>query len=145
MSRQTQCSSIVRRTLVLLSLLATASALYAQHPWDASSFTADPKAILAAAASMPADKKNDATILTDDVNIKLDETGRATQTYRMVYRVDTPSGVEHWAALNYRYSPWYQKRPVVKARVITPDGFAHELDTKTLTDVAVKDRSENVF
>jgi hypothetical protein len=126
--------------------LCTAAGFAQQQPWDGPAFAADPATMLRAAEAIPKDKKADAIVLREDVHVSVDEAGRATESYRMVYRVDTPKGVDDWASLSSRYSPWYQARPVIKARVITPDGVAHELDPKTLTDHAIKDgESDNIY
>ncbi len=52
----------------------------------------------------------------------------------MVYRIDSPDAVEGWSSAGIRWSPWHQKRPLVRARVVTPDGVQHELDPKVLSD-----------
>jgi transglutaminase-like putative cysteine protease/tetratricopeptide (TPR) repeat protein len=133
------------RFLVFIFVLACAGGLFAQQPWEGAAFSAEPKLLLQAASAIPKERNADAVVLLDALHISVDESGRATQTYRLVYRVDTPNGVDHWAAVSYRYSPWFQARPVIKVRVITTDGVSHELDSKTLTDVAVQDQSENVY
>jgi tetratricopeptide (TPR) repeat protein len=139
--------SYCARLLLGSFLLLFAATVFAQQqPWDAPAFSADAATMLKAAGAIPKDKKADAVVLLEDIHVSVDESGRATETYRMVYRVDTPNGVDHWASLSSRYSPWYQARPVMKARVITPDGVAHELDPKVLSDHAIKDDdSDNIY
>ena len=57
-----------------------------------------------------------------------------TRTSRLIYRVDSPDGVENWAASTAHWQPWHQARPTIRARVITRDGREHQLDQKLLTD-----------
>jgi Flp pilus assembly protein TadD len=132
-------------SLFLLWMLLTVPSYAQQNAWDAAPFSAEPKALLAAAAAIPKEKNADVVVLRDEITVSIDATGRSKQVTRLVYRVDTASGVENWDSTSCRYSPWHQAKPIIRARVITPDGIAHELDPKTLNDVTLKDDSENVY
>ena len=64
---------------------------------------------------------------------------------RLIYRVDSPDGVENWAASSARWQPWHQARPTIRARVITTDGREHQLDQNLLTDAGTRDGSNLVY
>ena len=73
---------------------------------------------------------------TDERSYTFDAQHRVTTTTRMIYRVDSPAGVENWAASIAHWQPWYQASPEIRARVITRDGREYQLDQKLLRDAA---------
>ena len=113
---------------------------------DAPAFSLAPKALLQIAAGVPKEKNADVIVLLDEEHVSIDESGRARRTTRLIYRVDTGKGVEGWAFSSAYYWPWYQSRPVIRARVVTPDGIQHDLDPQTLSDNATGENdSQNVY
>jgi transglutaminase-like putative cysteine protease/tetratricopeptide (TPR) repeat protein len=136
--------------LILLAVLGHlwggASLLRAQtSALDAPAFSTDAKSLLAAAQAVPKEKNANVILLRDDTRVVVDERGRAKVSTHMIFRVETAAGVEAWAEVSEDYSPWRQARPAIKARVITSDGVQHDLDPKTLTDNAVRDKSPQVY
>ncbi len=117
----------------------------AQEPWDAPAFTADPAAMLRAASAFPVARDVDVVILFRDDRFYLEADGRSTYTRRMVYRLVTPAGAEGWSAVASEYSPWYEERPSIRARVITSDGAAHSLDPATLGEGPAQEDSDQVY
>jgi tetratricopeptide (TPR) repeat protein len=101
--------------------------------------------VLKAAAAIPATPQTNITVLLDDRRIVLDKDQKARLTYHVVYRVETPAGVEAWASVGSNWSPWFQKRPVIKARVIAPDAKVYTLDEKTLSDAPVHAGEEDMY
>ena len=86
-----------------------------------------------AATGVKRERATDVVVLLDERIFVLDEQHRLTRTTRMIYRVDSPDGVERWAASTAHWQPWHQARPTIRARVVTPDGREHQLDQKLLT------------
>jgi hypothetical protein len=57
----------------------------------------------------------------------------------------TKAGAENYSMIEVRWAPWQEERPVIKARVIAPDGTIHELDSKTIAETQVKDSESDVL
>src|SRR3954454_13011409 len=94
------------------------------------------------AAKVQSGSAAEVTYLLLERTYEIDAQGRLTATIHRQYRVETQSAVDDWSSLAAGYSPWYQDRPVLNARVITADGVEHVLDPKVLTDAPAKDDSE---
>lgn len=113
----------------------------AEQPWTGEPFSLDPKAALVAAQAAPAGEA-DLIVLLDEVRYTFDESGRATTSERLVFRVVDESAVEDWSTVETSWSPWYQERPVFAARVIGVDGTVHTLDPKVVVESAADDVAE---
>ena len=124
--------------LLLLSGVAVAGGL------DKPAFTASADELLAAARAAPAGDA-DAVILRDEERIVFDAQGRAERQYRTVFVVERPSGVDGWGTLELEWSPFYQDKPTVKARVISPQGTIAELDPSLITDAPTVTDSPSVY
>jgi hypothetical protein len=108
------------------------------------SFAASPNELLAMrGAKLPAG--SNVEVLLDDTSYRFDAEGKRVSTYRMVYRVLSEAAVANWASLAAYYQPWYQNKPAFRARVITPDGKAHALDEKTVTDQLASGDEPNMY
>lgn len=117
-------------------LCALASVVHAAEPWDAPAFSVAAKTIAEAASKLPPPEQEAAyEILLSHARLQYDEQGRCQSTFQLVYRVLTAAGVEHAGFAEAAWAPWYQERPVLRARVITPNGEQHELDAKHLAEV----------
>ena len=117
-----------------------------------SGFTSDskldstPRQLLDDAAKVQANGAADVTSLLVDRTYEIDAQSRLTTRIVRRYRVETQDAVEGWSSIAAQYSPWYEERPELKARVITPDGVEHVLDAKALTDApASDDAQEQVY
>ncbi|HET9227674.1 MAG TPA: DUF3857 domain-containing transglutaminase family protein, partial [Thermoanaerobaculia bacterium] len=131
--------------LCFLALLAviSASPLSAAEPWEAGPFVADPAELLRAASAVEtASGEEGVIVLFADARYEYDEQGRATRVRRMVYRIVGTSADSDWSEISDRWSPWYQERPELKARVVTPDGTVHLLDPATFADSATHQEPE---
>lgn len=133
---------LVFRCVFCIVLLA--STLFAQDVWQKPAFSVPAKEMLAAASTATA-KDSDAVILFDDNILRFDAKGKATRSYRMVYKVLTAKGAEDWNRVSMRYQPWRESKPEIRARVVTADGVEHTLDPKTLTDAPTRDNSPDVY
>lgn len=108
---------------------ATASA----NPFGDAPFTGDPAEIVDLMARLaPSDE--DVEVLLEDVRYEFDAKGTRTARFRRVFRILTPAGVKGWASFSVGWSPSRESRPVVKARVIGPDGTVTPLDPATIGD-----------
>src|SRR5258707_1422756 len=116
--------------------------LLADEPWDRP--FSDPKAILDAAAAVPADDAG-VVVLLDEERYAFDASGSATLTEHLVYRVANDSGVERWSTVEALWAPWYQDKPTIQARVIARDGSVHELDARALSETPAPDESLDLF
>ncbi len=132
---------LCRNVALLLAVFGISLSSQAQAnpsaPWDGKAFAASPQEVLKASAAMPAPKQVDVTVLLDERRIRFDKDRKATETHHLVYRIETQGGMEDWTAVGSGWSPWYQERPTVEARVIAPDGKVSMLDPKTLSDAPV--------
>ncbi len=120
--------------LATIVCLLTANCLGATLSWETIGLAADPRSVLQFANSVPVDKDSPVDVLYEELIYSIDDQNRVTQTARLVYRINSADGVTYWADVGRRWEPWYQARPEIEARVITPDGVSHALDPKTLTD-----------
>jgi hypothetical protein len=132
-----------RRLVSGLAALLLYSAAHATEVWDAPSFTLPARELQQSAAAIKRERAVDIVVLLDERIFVLDEQHRLTHTTRMIYRVDSPDGVERWAASSAHWQPWHQARPEIRARVVTRDGGEHELDQKLLTDAGTRDAAAN--
>jgi len=126
------------RILFSLPIIFCASQmLAAQQPvWtlDGPAFSSAPADLLKAAAAVPAEKFTDATVLFERDIYQIDAEGRVHYRHQMIYRVETQAGVDSWSQTSIRWDPWYEKQPLLQARVLEPDGRISQLDQKTITD-----------
>jgi tetratricopeptide (TPR) repeat protein len=118
---------------LLLAILLPVRAAAAAEPWEAPAFTAAPAAIARAAAEIPTGEGG-VTVLLSETRYAYDEAGRETYTQRLVYKIGSGAAHESWSAVEEAWSPWRQETPVLRARVITPDGAVHALNPAALTE-----------
>lgn len=134
---------------VLLALLLAAPAA-AAPPKAATSLTSSPAFALSPAELLQqqvqdAPENLDVEVLLFDVDYSFDTQKRRTMRQRLVYRVLTQRGVEGWASTGASYQPWYQDKPTIRARVITPDGAEHKLHEATLVDSAASEQNNAIY
>ena len=111
---------------------------------DKPAFTATPAELLAAAKAVPRDDWPVA-VMREDYDVSFDERGRETHRWRMVLVVRNQSGVDDWGTLSWPWSPFYQDKPTVRARVIQPDGTSVNLDPSVVSDAPLVEKSSSVF
>jgi tetratricopeptide (TPR) repeat protein len=117
----------------------------AEEPWLDRVLSAEPAAVLKAAASRAAPEKADVEILLHEGRYEFDAQGRTHRTTRLIFRVLGESAVSDWSVVRATWSPWHQERPVIKARVISADGKAHLLDAATLSEAPASEREADLF
>jgi hypothetical protein len=113
-------------------------------PLDKPPFTATPDELRAVADAAPAGDWP-AVILREDRDISYDEKGSATLRWRLVYLITSDVGVDGWGTARTSWRPWFQDRPVLRARVIDPAGNVSELDAAQLRETPVMDDAGKVI
>ncbi|MFZ0340467.1 MAG: DUF3857 domain-containing protein, partial [Terracidiphilus sp.] len=108
------------------------------EPWSAPHFSSDPKTLYQAASDVPAPDGVNVTELCDDESYTFDDAGRQVRVGHFIYKVLTQKGAEGWDSLSVSWEPWHEARPVIRARVITPDFTVHTLDPKTITEAPAR-------
>jgi len=136
--------------LVCLQVFFVAGQINAQAPepsWPLAgpAFSASVDELQKAAASIPAEKFMEVTVLFERDAYTLDAAGRLTYRHSMIYRIETQAGIEGWSELSVPWAPWHQKQPEIHARVIGPDGKVTLLDQKTVTDGPAREGSEDTY
>jgi hypothetical protein len=122
----------VKDTCALLLLLVSASAT-ARETWDAGPFLTPPATLLAVARSKPA-PKSAVEVLLEQYDYRIEDSGAASMRHRLVYRIIDAPAAKSWSRVTVWWRPSWDARPVVAARVISPDGAEHRLDPNTVAE-----------
>ena len=130
--------------LLTLAVLHTQASFEQDFSPERPSFSAGPEALRKAFSGITADT-NDVTVLLDEERFEFDDPSRFTYHRRLIFKVWTKAGAESWAMVQHNWAPWLGERPVVRARVIAPDGTIRELDPKTIADAPVRDGDDEVL
>lgn len=107
----------------------------AEYPWEQSPLAADPQEVLQAAEKVTVPDHASIQFLWQSLELEVDADGRQTSIARGVFRCFDRETANQWAWIDATWSPWYQERPEVSARVILPSGRAIKLDPSTIADV----------
>jgi Flp pilus assembly protein TadD len=145
MPRLRIASRALALSLALAAPAARAAGAAVPEPWGAEPFSADPKAILAAARALPPPRGAPVDVLLEDGTLAFDDQGRLTFTYRLVYRPLSREAARAWARVERGWAPWHQARPEIRARVVTPSGGVHLLDPRTLTETEVGEADDEIY
>lgn len=117
----------------------------ADRALDRPAFTAAPGELLALGkAAATGDWA--IVVLREQRDVSYDNQGRAMVRARRVYVVqagDGGDGDDDDAAIHAAWHPSYQDKPVIRARVITPEGKAVELDPAQITELPGSQRAAN--
>jgi transglutaminase-like putative cysteine protease len=121
----------------LLTVAPARAAAPAYHPiWDAPAFSADAAALREATAGLEADPGTPAVILFEEARYRFEPGGRLTYRFRKLYKVLNQDGATGFGSVEMPWSPWFEERPVIRARVLGADGKLHQLDPATLSVAA---------
>jgi tetratricopeptide (TPR) repeat protein len=127
-----------RRHLILIFILTLVSRCsVAAEGWSLPLFTSDPKAVLEAAAKIPAPGGASALVLDASITSHIDSDGRTRVVVRTIHRVLTQAGVQQLSTFTAPWASWRQARPKFRVRVITDDGLAHMLDESIVRETGV--------
>ncbi|MEA2326157.1 MAG: hypothetical protein QOE68_1116, partial [Thermoanaerobaculia bacterium] len=134
----------LRRALACAAFVVACTApLFAQTAIDGAPFSADPKALLAAAKKIEAKDQN-LVYLLDEQTISFEANGRTKSVSRLIEYVVTADGVDSAGTASAWWAPWYDEKPTIAARVITKDGTVHMLDPKAITE-ATAEEEQDIF
>lgn len=141
-----------RRTLVFLSCFCCfhPTLLIAQGdenrlPWEGDFFTATPDAVLSGVVdSEDLESDRDYYILVDE-RTHIDKGHRRQRTWRTVYQIHSREDMEERGSVSAAWAPWIGEKPVIRARVITPDGAEHFLDQSTIAESAGSNLQDQMF
>lgn len=134
-SRRTLPTAVVGLSIGLLLAVAPARAAEPQyHPiWDAPAFATDAAGLREATRGLEAAAGTPAVILFEESKYRFEPGGRVTHSYRHLYKVLTQDGAGGWGSVEVSWTPWYQERPAIRARVLGADGKLHALDPATIS------------
>jgi len=107
-------------------------------------FSATPAELLATVSSAPAGDWPIGMIRQEN-QIRFDVQGRAVTRWRVVFVVRSQIGAEEWGTLAHHWQPFYQDKPVVRARVIEPGGKVTDLDQSLIHDAPAVEAAPSVF
>lgn len=124
-------------TIVSFSAIARAG-----DPLD-KSFGATPKELLDAAKATT--ETGPSVILRSETAISYDDQGRMTWRHRTVVLVREREAADAWGTFETEWSPFHQAKPIVRARVVAPDGSVAELDGTLASDAPAVTEASNVF
>ncbi|GFO54012.1 hypothetical protein GMSM_10190 [Geomonas sp. Red276] len=138
---------ILAFTVGLLSLAGLAGPVRAAGApsWEEPFFSLSGKKLVAAANGATLKEKGNISVLLDEGSFSFDNQGRCTTRFRLVYRIMNETGLERWSNISSGWSPWHQERPVLRARVVTPDGVEHLLSPQTVSDAPEREDSPELF
>lgn len=132
-------------TLCLVATAATPNAPLLQSLIEAEAFSMPSEQLLRLGQSLPTDPNFDVIQLIEDDRFHCDAAGRVTGIYHYVFRVDRESALQGWGQIQAYWLPWLHDLPVIRARVITPDGREHALDPVTLGSSQEKPDAQEMF
>src|SRR6185437_1274526 len=114
-------------------------------PWETRFMAAPPAEVLAAAAAIKPPADASVVVLFEEMVHTYHDAHRSGHRYRQVYKILTAHGVEGWDRLASGWSPWYEDKPALRARVVAPGGRAFALDPKTIETSGFSGGDEAVY
>lgn len=127
----------------LIYVLFAVSISFSQDKSAASTGTAlsaGPNQIVRSAANVKAEQGAPITYLTNEAFITLDSAGRAVTRAHRVYRIESNAALPWATMVKANWSSWWQKKPIVRARVIAPSGSVAVLDPAVLSEAPAHDQ-----
>ena len=139
-------STIIPAILLCCTSIATAAELpdYVNAP----AFSATPKRLLEAFNEIPQTnpaKSTSMDILLDKTDYEFQQNLRLRSVRRQIYRVLNRNAIESHSTLEAAWSPWFQNEPIIKARVISPDGKIRQLDQSAIERSNLPSRDPRIF
>ncbi|NNM54466.1 MAG: DUF3857 domain-containing protein [Spirochaetales bacterium] len=117
------------------SLWAIAPEVQARQLWGQGLFQASAKQVLDFVATAQFYPDQPAVIFYERGTITFSPDGTETRQSFWVYRIQSLDAVNSWGQIKISWSPWHEERPVIKGRVINPDGNVWPLDPSALVEV----------
>jgi tetratricopeptide (TPR) repeat protein/transglutaminase-like putative cysteine protease len=128
-----------------VSILFLGQGVFAADAWDAPAFSADTGVMLREAKAVTTGPDAIVVTLLEENRYEFAPDGREKHTLHVVIRIVDGHGAEDWSTVEARWEPWHQSRPLIRARVITPDGRVHTLDPRTIAEAPVAQDSPEYF
>jgi tetratricopeptide (TPR) repeat protein len=94
---------------------------------------------------MTPDHNYETQILLEEATYTIADDGTMAYRHRIIYRVDSAEGVQHWSEISAQWDPWFEKPAQLGARVLQADGRFAELDQKTVTDAPINAEDDETF
>jgi tetratricopeptide (TPR) repeat protein len=135
----------VPAALVLAAVAALPLPAGAQDPWEKTPLEAPGKELLDAAKAIKAEEGTSLLTLFSEMRWTFQADGTGECRFRTVYRVVSEEGLEGASVVRADWSPWYQARPVIRARVTTSDGKSHVLNPATLSERPIASNDPEIF
>jgi transglutaminase-like putative cysteine protease/tetratricopeptide (TPR) repeat protein len=129
-------------TTFLLSFVAICTAQ--QDISGLSPFSASPDALKKAFDPVKPGSDS-ATVLYEEARFDYDAAGLRTLHHRTIVKIWNRNGADEWSTLSSTWAPWEEDRPVLRARIISPDGAVREIDPKTVADTPVKNDDGDIL
>ncbi len=136
---------LVGTLLVLVALCVAKSQSFAQLRAGRTPFTESATTLRASAKAAKADPQADAVVLLDEVHFTVRNRMVTKVVNHRILKVQTEKGVSNWAHFGSGWAPWYQDRPVLKARVLDTEGKMHKLDASTIEQVATPQGKDHTY
>lgn len=111
------------------------------EPWEGPAFSATGPEIVDALKNKPVAEPAALENLLSEEVYRFDEQGRSVYTRHRVWRCLTEQCIDDHSVEETSWAPWYQERPTIRARVITPDKAIHDLDPQTIFESSVEQQS----
>ena len=73
-------------------------------------------------------------VLFESAQFRYNADGSETCDHRLVYRIQAQDAVDGWGQVQTSWSPWHDDKPIIRARIINPDGSAWVLDPSTAVE-----------
>lgn len=126
--------------LVPSRLLADAVEISRAEP-----FSIEGRALRQAVLSATPPKDAGEHVILRHVRIRFDEQGRRSLERHEIIHCLSTNAVDTWSILAAEWSPWFQNRPEMRARVVASDGSVSQIDPATITEVAADDVVDHVL
>jgi tetratricopeptide (TPR) repeat protein len=110
-------------------------------PWDGPAFSASGADVIDALEANPTGGPDALECLVIEEEYRLDEQGRHVHRRHRVWRCLTDQCLDDYSYLETSWAPWYEDRPVIRARVITPDKVVHQLEPDTIIESSIEQQS----
>lgn len=134
-----------RSLQVIVLLLIPSTCLFAEElRWGAEPLSLPTAELFRAAAESVSSGNSDVENLFEERRIRIENDGRSCRTRRLIYRVLTEVGVEEFGSVEAEWSPWYQDRPTIQARVINSDDDEVRLIDREIVEGPVQ-QSDSVY
>lgn len=112
---------------------------------DAPSFSLSPNELAEEANRSAANTAAPVVVLLDDEHWVFRDNGDILRQQHYVFKVLSAAAVKNWSGIQQRWEPWHERRPEIRARVITAAGIAHELDPQTLVDASAAQNAPQTY